>query len=194
LSLRHPSNEANGDREHLEEIVLKADSQTMICGHPRPRAVGSVRRRLGSEEGGMTLVEMLLALVILGILIAVAVPSYLTLKDRANRAAATANIRLVIPDILAYAADNVPNGSSDPDASSSDTGYTGLTFTILSSKYDSSIQPAKYSWDNSYTPSPDDASDYCLSTFVGRWYAAKQGPNGPITTGTTMTLNTCTAS
>ncbi len=159
----------------------------------RRSLIARARRRLQNEEGGMTLVEMLLALVILGILLTVAVPSYLTLKDRANRAAATANLRQAIPDILAYAADNVPNGQNDPDGDPTDTGYTGLTFDILQQRYDPTIKVANYFWDNGYVPNPTSASDYCVYTFVGRWYAAKNGPNAPITTGTTMTLNTCTA-
>jgi Tfp pilus assembly protein PilE len=150
--------------------------------------------RLRSEESGATIVELLIALVVLSILMMIALPTYLQLKDHANRAAATANIRTVIPDILAYAADNVPNGVNDPDGDPTDSGYTGLTFAILQSKYDPAIDPLKYSWDVSYTPTPSDATDYCVYTSVGRWYAAKNGPNGPITTGTTMTQNTCTAS
>jgi len=160
----------------------------------RQSRLHALRRRLRGEESGATLVELLLALVIMGILMTIAIPAYLTVKDHANRAAATANIRTIIPDILAYAADNVPKGLNDPDGDPTDSGYTGLTFDILQTKYDPSIKPANYFWDNSYTPTPSDATDYCVYTFVGRWYAAKNGPNGPITAGTTMTLNTCTAS
>jgi len=159
----------------------------------RSSVIARVRRRLRDEQGGFTLIEMLMALVIMGILLTIAVPSYLTLEDRANRASATANLRLVIPDILAYAADNVPNGPNDPNGDSTDSGYTGLTFAILQNKYDPSLNPANYFWDNGYTPTPSSASDYCVYTYVGRWYAAKNGPNAPITTGLTMTLNTCTA-
>jgi type IV pilus assembly protein PilA len=65
-----------------------------------------LRNRIAREEAGMTLVELLVVLIIIGVLLAIAVPSYLGYEQRASVGTAKANLRAVLPAVEAYYQDH----------------------------------------------------------------------------------------
>ena len=154
----------------------------------------AVRRRLIREEG-FTLVELTIVLLILGILLTIAVPSYLSFKDRAAKTAAKADVAQTLRAVNSYAADNFPGAANDPDTavSTTDSGYTGISLGALGTKYDASISPvpgAPFVINPAgFTGSP---TDFCLTAVTGRWIAAQHGPGGGIQIGTLFTPGTCT--
>jgi prepilin-type N-terminal cleavage/methylation domain-containing protein len=155
-----------------------------------------VRRRLEREDG-FTLVELTIVLLILGILLTIAVPSYLAFKDNASKTAAKSDVANALRSIVSYSADNYPNSATDPDSSTSttDNGFSGMTLSNLATKYDASISTvagAPFVLNPAgFTPS---STDFCLTAAVGRWIAVQHGPAGSPSVGTLFTPGTCTVS
>jgi type IV pilus assembly protein PilA len=158
--------------------------------------VASARRRLASEDA-FTLVELTIVLLILGILLTIAVPSYLSFKDKAAKTAARADVAVAVKSVISYGADNYPSSQNDPDAatSTSDSGYDNINLTFLSTKYDASIPTTPGA---PYVMNPagfaGTTTDFCLTAAVGRWIAVQHGPGTGITVGTLFTPGTCTVS
>ena len=112
-------------------------------------------------QGGFTLIELLVVIIIIGILLAIAIPSYLKFRDRANKSAAQANVRASIPAVEAFYADN--------------NTYAGATLSYLQSTYDAGVKNIVIQSAGSTT--------YCIESTVGAETWKKAGPGADILTG-----------
>jgi prepilin-type N-terminal cleavage/methylation domain-containing protein len=122
-----------------------------------------LKQRLAGSEEGFTLIELLVVIIILAILLAIAVPSYLGFRDRAENRTAQSNARAIVPSIEAYYSDN--GNYSDP----------GFNVGALKTTYDQSIDATKYTFLSNA------ASTYCLRSTQGSKNAYKNGPSAAVT-------------
>jgi type IV pilus assembly protein PilA len=121
----------------------------------RLRALHGRRER---NERGFTLIELLVVLVIIGVLLAIAVPSYLGYRQRAEKGVAESTVRTAIPAMEAYYSDTKSYAAATLGALRSiDIGIASVTLTGLT--------------DTTYT----------ISFTKGQCTASVDGPGGRVT-------------
>ena len=110
------------------------------------------------REGGFTLIELLVVMIIIAVLLAIAIPSYLGFKDRAQKRAAESNVRESVPTAEAFYSDaNTYVGLDNAALKAIDSGVSA-TLTVPTATL----------------------TTYCLEDTVGSHTASFTGPGGTI--------------
>ena len=153
----------------------------------------SLKERLNvRDESAFTLIELLVVLIIIGVLLAIAIPSYLGFQKSAQQTAAASDVRSAIPDAVEYYNDN----------NETYAGTTAMTAAYLKSQYDNGLQVSAGTSGappGIVTVKASTAADgtiaagqeYCISAYDSGQWSHVSGPGGVVKTKETS--DACTA-
>jgi prepilin-type N-terminal cleavage/methylation domain-containing protein len=138
------------------------------------------RRPTLTDETAFTLVELLVVVLIVGTLIAIAVPAYLNFQAKSQSTAAAADVREAITDANAYYVGN-------------EESYTGMTPGSLMSTYDSGLVISSSGSTGIVSAKAEgNGQTFCISAVSGGRWAHYSGPGGTVTADpSTITANPC---
>ncbi|HKD94064.1 MAG TPA: prepilin-type N-terminal cleavage/methylation domain-containing protein [Gaiellaceae bacterium] len=138
----------------------------------------TIRQRLARDEG-FTLIELLVVLIIIGILLSIAIPSYLGFQKKAQQTAAMSDVRSAIPDVEAYYSDN--------------NSYASMTAGGLRTTYDSGMVLSSSGSTGIVSAIPGSANTqkFCISAVSGGHWAHVVGPGGQVTNDAAATADPC---
>ncbi|HZE17578.1 MAG TPA: prepilin-type N-terminal cleavage/methylation domain-containing protein [Mycobacterium sp.] len=142
-------------------------------------------RRRAEEEKGFTLIELLVVILIIGILAAIAIPTFLNQKGKANDAAAESLARNAATAMETYATNN--NGSyANVDVSALNSITPALSITSSSTQpYLSSAGGSSTSY-SIVAESPADSNSFTLANDNGtESFKCSTGGQGACATGGT---------
>jgi type IV pilus assembly protein PilA len=90
-------------------------------------SLGRLRKKLAQDDKGFTLIELLVVVVIIGVLVAIAIPTYLNYTKGAKNKSAQSDVRGAVSAVEQYYTEN---GNAYPDDVATTTATVGQNLNL----------------------------------------------------------------
>ena len=153
------------------------------------------RSRDAEDDAGFTLIELLVVVVIIGVLVAIAVPVYLNYRMGAADKSAQSDVRGAVSAVVQFYTDNT-NTYPTTVSGANDGSSSGTAALTLTTGAGSSTQTITLS-DKTQLGYVNNGASYLLcgnnTGGSGKWYVYDSANGGSVkaSTATTLNLTTC---
>ncbi|MDP9795648.1 type IV pilus assembly protein PilA [Catenuloplanes nepalensis] len=150
--------------------------------------IAKSQRKRAESDKGFTLIELLVVVVIIGILVAIAVPVYLNYRKGASNKSAQSDVRAAISAVETFYTEN---GNKYPDSAAAVTAPTALTLNITGG---TSPQKATLSDGNTLRYERKTATTYVICGFNAdgqKYFVYDNSVGGSVKQSAATTMDAC---